>query len=220
MLVASVRHKGRSLADIARTEIGPFAGLVSMIAVLFILLVTLAGLGIVVVNALAGSPWGVFTIGSTIPIALVMGLWMFRSHGEKISITGPSVFGVVLLLAAVAGRALVCAERLGSHPHLLSSSDHFAHSDLWIRRVGAAGVAAFGAARLPVHVRQTRHHRRADHRHPDRPPRYPAFRPSPSSSTAAGPSSKGNSSRSSSSRSPAAPSPGSTRWFLPGRRRR
>ena len=61
---------GRSLADIARTEISPFSGLVAMIAVLFILLVTLAGLGIVVVNALANSPWGVFTIGMTIPIAL------------------------------------------------------------------------------------------------------------------------------------------------------
>ena len=56
ILVASIRHRGRSLADIARTEIGSFAGLVAMIAVLFILLVTLAGLGIVVVNALANSP--------------------------------------------------------------------------------------------------------------------------------------------------------------------
>ena len=62
VLVASVRHKGRSLADVARTEVGPYAGLVTMIALLFILLVTLAGLGIVVVNALANSPWGVFTI--------------------------------------------------------------------------------------------------------------------------------------------------------------
>ena len=73
VLVASVRHRGRSLADVARTEISPFAGLVAMIAVLFILLVTLAGLGIVVVNALSNSPWGVFTIGMTIPIA--------RHHG-------------------------------------------------------------------------------------------------------------------------------------------
>ena len=101
VLVASVRHRGRSLADIARKEISPFAGLVTMIAVLFILLVTLAGLGIVVVNALANSPWGVFTIGCTIPIALIMGLWMFRSHAGRITITGPSIFGVVLLLTAV-----------------------------------------------------------------------------------------------------------------------
>lgn len=105
VLVASVRHRGRSLADIARTEISPFAGLVAMVAVLFILLVTLAGLGIVVVNALSNSPWGVFTISMTIPIAIIMGLWMFRSHAGKIMVTGPSVFGVICLLAAViAGR--------------------------------------------------------------------------------------------------------------------
>jgi carbon starvation protein len=103
VLTASVRHKGRSLSDIARAEIGPFAGVVSTIAVLFILLVTLAGLGIVVVNALAASPWGVFTIGSTIPIAIVMGLWMFRSHAGKVTVTGPSIFGVILLIAAVVG---------------------------------------------------------------------------------------------------------------------
>src|ERR1035438_3313831 len=103
VLVASIRHRGRSLAEIARTEISPFAGLVAMIAVLFILLVTLAGLGIVVVNAFANSPWGVFTIGSTIPIALIMGIWMFKSHAGKITVTGPSIFGVVLLISAVIG---------------------------------------------------------------------------------------------------------------------
>jgi carbon starvation protein len=101
VLVASVRHRGRSLADVARTEISPFAGLVAMIAVLFILLVTLAGLGIVVVNALSNSPWGVFTIGMTIPIAVIMGWWMFRSHAGKITVTGPSIFGVVLLISSV-----------------------------------------------------------------------------------------------------------------------
>ena len=103
ILAASVRHRGRSLADVARTEVSPFAGLVTMIAVLFILLVSLAGLGIVVINALANSPWGVFTIGATIPIALVMGVWMFKRHAGRISVTGPSIFGVVLLLAAVTG---------------------------------------------------------------------------------------------------------------------
>src|SRR6201987_1731071 len=109
VLVASVRHRGRSLADIARTEISPFAGLVAMIAVLFILLVTLAGLGIVVVNALSNSPWGVFTIAMTIPIAIIMGLWMFKSHAGQITVTGPSIFGVVCLLAAVIGGRWIAA---------------------------------------------------------------------------------------------------------------
>jgi carbon starvation protein len=107
VLVASVRHKGRSLPDIAMKEIGPFAGRVTVLAVLFILLVTLAGLGIVVVNALAASPWGVFTISMTAPIAVMMGFWMFRSSPGKVRVTGPSIAGVVLLFAAVtAGHAV------------------------------------------------------------------------------------------------------------------
>jgi carbon starvation protein len=124
VLVASMRHRGRSLADIARTEISPFAGLVAMIAVLFILLVTLAGLGIVVVNALSNSPWGVFTIGMTIPIAIIMGLWMFKSHVGRIAVTGPSIFGVVLLLASViAGRWVAqsgAASSLTFTPHQIT----------------------------------------------------------------------------------------------------
>src|SRR5271166_5759105 len=103
VLIASVRHKGKSLADVARTEIGHGAGLVTMVALLFILLVTLAGLGVVVVNALANSPWGVFTIGWTIPIAIGMGLYMFKSTPRQIKIAGPSAAGVVLLIGAVVG---------------------------------------------------------------------------------------------------------------------
>jgi carbon starvation protein len=103
VLVASVRHKGRSLADVARTEVGTWAGLCTMIALLFILLVTLAGLGIVVVKALADSPWGVFTIGCTIPIAIAMGLYMFKSAPGQIRIAGPSIVGVICLLGAVIG---------------------------------------------------------------------------------------------------------------------
>src|SRR5688572_17402908 len=90
VLVASVRHKGRSLAEIARTEVSGFAGLVTMVAMLFILLVTLAGLGIVVVNALSHSPWGVFTIAWTVPIAIGMGLYMFRSHAGQVRVALPS----------------------------------------------------------------------------------------------------------------------------------
>jgi len=107
VLVASTRHKGKSLAEVARTEISPFAGLVAMIAVLFILLVTLAGLGIVVVNALAASPWGVFTIGMTIPIAIAMGLYMFKGPSGKIRVALPSIAGVTLLMAALVGGHVV-----------------------------------------------------------------------------------------------------------------
>src|SRR5437763_13322113 len=69
VLASSVRRNGRSLAGIARSEIGPVAGTTARLAILFIVVIALAGLGIAVVNALADSPWGTFTIFLTIPIA-------------------------------------------------------------------------------------------------------------------------------------------------------
>jgi carbon starvation protein len=100
-LVASVRHNGRSIAEIAREEIGKVSGITSSIAVLFIVTIALAGLGLVVVNALAESPWGTFTIAMTIPIAIGMGLYMFKIKPG--SIVGPSITGVILLIACVVG---------------------------------------------------------------------------------------------------------------------
>src|SRR5256886_3556405 len=72
-LWASTRRGGRSLAEIARTEIGPLAGTTGAVAVLFIVVIAIAGLGLAVVNALAESAWGTFTIGVTIPLAILMG---------------------------------------------------------------------------------------------------------------------------------------------------
>jgi len=101
ILVASVRHNGRSLPEIARAEIGPVAGFTAGVAVLFIVVVALAGLGLVVVNALAESSWGTFTIAMTIPIAIVMGLYMFKIKPG--SIRGPTAAGVIVLIMAVIG---------------------------------------------------------------------------------------------------------------------
>jgi carbon starvation protein len=99
ILVASVRRRGRSLADIARREISPLAGLVGSIAILIIMVIALAGLGLAVVNALRESSWGTFTIAMTIPIALFVGLWMYRIRPGKIA--EASVIGVVAVVAAV-----------------------------------------------------------------------------------------------------------------------
>ncbi len=96
---ASVRHGGKSLAEIAKTEISPLSGIIASIAVLFILVVALAGLGLAVVNALAESSWGVFTIGCTIPIAFFMGLYMYRFRKGRIA--EATVIGVILLMLAV-----------------------------------------------------------------------------------------------------------------------
>jgi carbon starvation protein len=99
ILAASIRRKGKSLAEIARTEISPLSGLVAGIAILFIVVIALAGLGLVVVNALAESPWGTFTVGFTIPLALFMGLYMYRFRKGRIA--EASAIGVVGLLFAV-----------------------------------------------------------------------------------------------------------------------
>ncbi|HYV86606.1 MAG TPA: carbon starvation protein A [Patescibacteria group bacterium] len=103
ILAASVRRDGRSLAEIARMEINPFAGLTAMIAILFIVVIALAGLGLAVVNALDHSAWGTFTIAVTIPLALFMGFYMHRLRpGAYASGTAIGVAG--LILAVVLGR--------------------------------------------------------------------------------------------------------------------
>ncbi|MCU0242554.1 MAG: carbon starvation protein A [Vicinamibacteria bacterium] len=99
ILVASVRRDGCSLAEIARREIGPLAGVAASIAILFIIIVALAGLGLAVVNALAHSPWGTFTIACTIPIALFMGFYLYKLRPGRVVET--TIIGVALLIAAV-----------------------------------------------------------------------------------------------------------------------
>ncbi len=110
ILVASIRRRGKSLAEIARTEISPLSGLVAGIAILFIVVIALAGLGLVVVNALAESPWGTFTVGFTIPLALFMGLYMYRFRKGRI--VEASVIGVVGLLLAVYAGGLIAESSL------------------------------------------------------------------------------------------------------------
>ena len=103
ILFGSLRRDGKSLGQMAKEEIGPVTGLLAMGAVLAIMIILLAVLALVVVNALKGSPWGVFTIACTIPIAVLMGFWMkVWRPGKTLE---ASVFGVImLLLALVAGR--------------------------------------------------------------------------------------------------------------------
>ncbi len=99
ILFASVRHKGHSLAKIAESEIGKATGAVASVAVLFILLLTLAGLSLAVVSAMYSSPWGTWTVFSTMPIAIIMGLYLHVWRDGDVK--GASIIGVVLLLGAV-----------------------------------------------------------------------------------------------------------------------
>jgi carbon starvation protein len=108
ILWASTRRGGRSLAEIARTEIGPVAGVMAAVAILFIIVIALAGLGLAVVNALQESAWGTFTIGVSIPLALFMGLYMYRVRKGRIA--EATVIGVIgLMLAVILGKPIAAS---------------------------------------------------------------------------------------------------------------
>ena len=140
ILVASVRRGGKSLAEIAAEELGPKLGLVTAFGILFIVVIALAGLGNVVVTALAESAWGVFTVSSSIPIALAMGLYIYKVRkGTTRGIREASVFGVVMLFGAlVVGK-------------MVSDSSYAEHLKL-TRTTLTLGMAAYGfvASVLPV----------------------------------------------------------------------
>ncbi|GLK75799.1 carbon starvation protein A [Methylopila jiangsuensis] len=99
VLFLSTRRDGRSLGDIIRQEMGATAGIIAQIGILLIMIILLAVLALVVVKALVGSPWGMFTVAATIPIALFMGLYSrFLRPGHVGEV---SLIGVVLLLASI-----------------------------------------------------------------------------------------------------------------------
>lgn len=98
-LFFSTRRDGRSLGQMARDEIGPVGGAAALLAVFTIMIILLAVLGLVIVNALGHSPWGVFSIGMTIPIALFMGVYLRWLRPGRV--TEVSVIGVALLLLAI-----------------------------------------------------------------------------------------------------------------------
>lgn len=139
-LAASVRHGGKSIAEIARKEISPAAGVIASIAILFIVVIALSGLGIAVVNALAESSWGTFTIAFSIPLAIAMGLYVYRINGGSDRATRiATVVGVTALLASVVGGKFVQNTALG-HALLLSKTQ------LTI----AMAIYGFLASALPV----------------------------------------------------------------------
>ncbi len=105
ILFASMRRDGRSLGQMVKEELNSVVGFVGVIAILAIMIILLAVLALVVVKALADSPWGVFTVGATIPIAMFMGGYLrWMRVGKVLEV---SVIGVVLLLLAVWGGQLV-----------------------------------------------------------------------------------------------------------------
>ena len=136
-LFASVRRGGKTLGQMVKEEIGPGVGALALISVLAIMIILLAVLALVVVQALAKSPWGVFTIAMTIPIALIMGIGL---RSGKVNVTAITVFGLIGLALAVWGGQFL---------------SHFPAIESWFRyndRFLAWAIMAYGLAAsiLPV----------------------------------------------------------------------
>src|SRR3982751_5299365 len=105
ILLLSVRRDGKSMTEMAKDEIGRVGGFVAYVAVISIIVVLLGVCALVVVNALKSSPWGTFTIAMTIPIALLMGVYLRRIRPGKV--LEVSILGFVLMLVAIWGGQMV-----------------------------------------------------------------------------------------------------------------
>ena len=177
ILFASMRRDGKSLGKMAREEIGPVGGFTALITVLLIMIILLAVVGLVVVNALKGSAWGTFTIAATMPIALFMGLYLrYWRPGKVLECSAivklrtsdgehhweePSGGGV-----AFARPRYLHRERHGPRHRNHPSTDSWpAHCPVWL---------LLAPPRLSQHFRQTRSDRHAGGGHPDRPARIAA----------------------------------------------
>jgi carbon starvation protein len=139
ILWASVRRGGRSLAEITRDELGPVAWLAGAIAILFIVVIAIAGLGIIVVNALAESPWGTFTIAMTIPLAIFMGFYMYV--WRKGRVVEATVIGIIGLMACV-----IFGEPLNHPESVIGGWFRLSREQL----VFAIAIYGFAASVLPV----------------------------------------------------------------------
>ena len=138
ILCASMRRNGKSLGQMAKEEVNPTAGLAAMVAIFTIMIILLAVLALVVTNALRDSPWGLFTIAATIPIAFLMGLWMSKFRpGHVVEATA---IGVALLIAALYGGRWVSQDPVWSAAFTWSATEI-----AW-----AVMIYGFAASVLPV----------------------------------------------------------------------
>ncbi len=120
ILLFSVRRDGKSLTEMAREEIGKVGGFIAYVSVLAIIVILLGVAALIVVNALKGSPWGTFTIAMTIPIALLMGLYLRRIRPGKVLET--SILGFVLVMSAIVGGQWVSQSPTWAHWFTYSAS--------------------------------------------------------------------------------------------------
>jgi carbon starvation protein len=138
ILAFSVRRDGKSVSQMAKEEVGAVGGLVAFLAVFSIVIILLAVVGLIVTNALKSSPWGTFTIAMTIPIALLMGIYLRRLRPGKVLET--SALGFVLVMLSIVGGQFV------SHHAGLAKMFTFTGPQLAIAII----IYGFAASALPV----------------------------------------------------------------------
>ena len=137
VLFASIRRGGKTLGQMVREEIGRGVGLLALVSVLAIMIILLAVLALVVVQALAESPWGVFTIATTIPIALIMGIGL---RTGKVSVMAITIFGLLGLAFGVWGGQFLA--------HFPAIENWFRHDQKWL--AWAIMIYGLAASILPV----------------------------------------------------------------------
>jgi carbon starvation protein len=137
ILFASIRRGGKTLGQMVREEIGRGVGLLALVSVLAIMIILLAVLALVVVQALAESPWGVFTIATTIPIALIMGIGL---RTGKVSVMAVTIFGLLGLAFGVWGGQFLA--------HFPAIESWFRHDQKWL--AWAIMIYGLAASILPV----------------------------------------------------------------------
>src|SRR5436309_9141175 len=136
-LFASIRRGGKTLGQMVKEEIGSVVGLLALISVLAIMIILLAVLALVVVQALAQSPWGVFTIAVTIPLALIMGIAL---RTGRVSVIAVTIFGLVDLAFGVWGGQFLA--------HFPAIEAWFRHDQKWL--AWAIMIYGLAASILPV----------------------------------------------------------------------
>ena len=167
VLFISMRRDGRSLGDLIKMELGLVPGVIALFGTFLIMVIILAVLALIVVKALTGSPWGTFTVGATIPVAIFMGIYTRYIRPGKIGEV--SIIGFVgLMLAIVYGQYVAESATLAPFFTFTGTQLTWILIGYGFIAVGAAGVAAARAARLSVDVPQDRHDPRPRDRHPDR----------------------------------------------------
>ncbi len=155
VLWISAKRRGRSLGQMATDEMGKFGGMILSIFLVVMTAIAMAFLALVAIKAMAASPWAVFSIGMTIPIALIMGCYQrFLRPGRVIETT---LLGFVLLvLDIVAGGWIASIPAVAAVFHTGRQAARHRPGDLLVRRRRAAALAARHPARLPVHADEDR----------------------------------------------------------------